>query len=572
MASPVSNGLSGSKLEKQRSVTEVQSHGMGSKTASLYLSRTTSLIQPGGGAPGGGAPLGRRDGETRGTDKGSQNGEDAVSVAESSPSKKTSVTSLKREFTFTGYDIMADDEPSTPKPTTEEEISERANRKCYLDACKVLGLIPVNYISRHINDKHLVMKSHPLGPVGARAVCIALVNNRSVESIDFEDNDLGTDGAVSVAEMLRENNVITEVKISENLIGSRGAFAFTELLKDGKLLHTLNISGSGLEDSDGKFIADMIEFSSHLKVLNVSHNRLGENASLDIGRAMAINDTLQELDLSWNHIRGIGSIAIAIGLQKNVTLKKLNVSWNGFAKHGAEGLWHALEENRTLRELDVSNNRLGLKAVPLVLKGLMENDGLATLRIGQNPFSPEVAMMILKAIGESEKCVLTTLDISDIVVRTDFITAWDEIKRKRALPLRILFGAVVKSGTEPAKDPNAINWRDPVTRMFKFMHDQGYRVIDLLKKWDKDGSFSVDRHEFKKGFMAENSSLTEAQLDEVMDRLDVDGDGEVDLGELLKAEKEFRRRMHLRLRKLAAKTNSTTDKLDAVLQRVMQND
>jgi hypothetical protein len=86
-------------------------------------------------------------------------------------------------------------------------------------------------------------------------------------------------------------------------------------------------------------------------------------------------------------------------------------------------------------------------------------------------------------------------------VRSDFLEKWDEIKRKRDIPLRIMFGAVVRSTDAPAKDPNALDWRDPVVRMFKYMQDQGYRVIDLLKRLDKDRSFSVDRQEFKLGLM-----------------------------------------------------------------------
>jgi len=87
------------------------------------------------------------------------------------------------------------------------------------------------------------------------------------------------------------------------------------------------------------------------------------------------------------------------------------------------------------------------------------------------------------------------------VVRTDFLTTWDEIKTKRSLPLHIIFGSIVRGTEAPVKDPNALDWRDPVVRLFKYMHDNGYRVIDMLKSLDKDGSLSVDRQEFKRGFL-----------------------------------------------------------------------
>lgn len=72
------------------------------------------------------------------------------------------------------------------------------------------------------------MKSHPLGYKGTRSVCVALVNNKNVESIDFEDNDIGTDGAVCLADMLKENESINEVV---SIICTSVANQFTPLMK-----------------------------------------------------------------------------------------------------------------------------------------------------------------------------------------------------------------------------------------------------------------------------------------------------------------------------------------------------
>lgn len=81
----------------------------------------------------------------------------------------------------------------------------------YVTACKHLGMVPSSYVSRHINDKHLVVKSQPLGPNGARALCVSLVYNHIVEILDLEENDIGSEGAIYIAEMLVENESITEV-------------------------------------------------------------------------------------------------------------------------------------------------------------------------------------------------------------------------------------------------------------------------------------------------------------------------------------------------------------------------
>lgn len=82
------------RIEKQLSKAEIglQSRGMGSKRASLYLSRSASL-----------APSAKFNGEEK--------REEIQEVDEQKndySSKRTSMSSLSREFTFTGYDIMSD--------------------------------------------------------------------------------------------------------------------------------------------------------------------------------------------------------------------------------------------------------------------------------------------------------------------------------------------------------------------------------------------------------------------------------------------------------------------------------
>lgn len=86
------------KMNNQGSRAEVPSRDMESKTATLYLSRSTSRAQS--HKPDHESNTGR----SPEVDKGSQDGHDTNTPS----SKKTSVASLTREFTFTGYDIMAD--------------------------------------------------------------------------------------------------------------------------------------------------------------------------------------------------------------------------------------------------------------------------------------------------------------------------------------------------------------------------------------------------------------------------------------------------------------------------------
>lgn len=77
-------------------------------------------------------------------------------------------------FNMTSYLSVSVGDVNEKQESPEERFAH-AQVQCYENACKMMGIVPVKYISRHINDKELVMRSHPLGPQGARAVCIALV-------------------------------------------------------------------------------------------------------------------------------------------------------------------------------------------------------------------------------------------------------------------------------------------------------------------------------------------------------------------------------------------------------------
>ena len=48
-------------------------------------------------------------------------------------------------------------------------------RRLYLAACANIGVTPVSYFYRHIEDKDMILRHHGLGSKGAKAIAIALV-------------------------------------------------------------------------------------------------------------------------------------------------------------------------------------------------------------------------------------------------------------------------------------------------------------------------------------------------------------------------------------------------------------
>lgn len=56
----------------------------------------------------------------------------------------------------------------------EAFVHDTSGRSHYTKICNQLGLVPINYFMRHIQDTELAMRYHGLGPSAARAIALVL--------------------------------------------------------------------------------------------------------------------------------------------------------------------------------------------------------------------------------------------------------------------------------------------------------------------------------------------------------------------------------------------------------------
>lgn len=56
-----------------------------------------------------------------------------------------------------------------------KEEYDVTGRVTYLQACRDSGVIPVSYFHRNLQQADIDIKHHGLGPMGAKAIAIALV-------------------------------------------------------------------------------------------------------------------------------------------------------------------------------------------------------------------------------------------------------------------------------------------------------------------------------------------------------------------------------------------------------------
>uniref|UniRef100_A0A671QB65 Leucine rich repeat containing 74A n=1 Tax=Sinocyclocheilus anshuiensis TaxID=1608454 RepID=A0A671QB65_9TELE len=203
------------------------------------------------------------------------------------------------------------------------------------------------------NSATINLNHHGLGPMGAKALAIALVTDMHTTTLELADNSLLAKGARYLMEMLRANFTI------HNLVNE----CVAKMLLESISIKSLKMSGISCICA-----YSTIRCNYRVKELDLSHNRMmniWHNKCMYVHAAN--NDGLEVLDLSWNHLRMKAAVAFCAGLkvpththsshtfqchtavqimqtvkaafpcrQINTTLKHLDLSFNGFGNEGGD--------------------------------------------------------------------------------------------------------------------------------------------------------------------------------------------------------------------------------------------
>ncbi|XP_068741585.1 leucine-rich repeat-containing protein 74B-like [Montipora capricornis] len=439
--------------------------------------------------------------------------------------------------------------PEKPTPSSDEEYdtdlendvaeddseeTENQGKIRYLTACKNLGLIPCTPFLRQLEKSEMNLMHYNLGPVGAEAVAVALMNNNSIMTLNLSDNCIGADGAIYIAKMLTENPFITELDVSHNELRLQGAYAMSEMLRDNSELLELNLSNNGFEQKGAEPIVEALKHNYTLKSLNLSHNNFCELGGQLLGPAIDANVGLECLDLSWNHLRRKGAVAIGYGLGTNFALKFVDLSWNGFADDGAKSVGDALRENNTLTELDISSNRISVIGAKWIANGLARNSTLQILRVGQNPFQTEGAYQILSAVAKNKESAIEELSFDDIPVNVEFEDLLEDVLDERP-NLSVQCGKAMKGKDRVKIMKDKV---DVLNLLLQYIELRGLRVVDFFRQLDKDNNKKISKEEFIKGVKKIGIPMTRKQLKKLTRILDTDNDGFIDYREMVAIKKD----------------------------------
>ncbi|KAK1893883.1 Leucine-rich repeat-containing protein 74A [Dissostichus eleginoides] len=419
-------------------------------------------------------------------------------------------------LSFESLCLKEDDCPSpTEQQGTEDEFDtdlesdekEESNNKTsisevYLEACRLVGVVPVSYFIRNLDSTTMTLNHHGLGPLGCKALAIALVADMNIDTLELADNHIQAEGAKYLVEMLRSN--------------------FT-------LQHLTN---------------------SRIKELDLSHNEFCGKGGEHLGQLLANNEGLEVLDLSWNHLRMKGAVAFCAGLKVNMMLKHLDLSWNGFGNEGALAMGEALKFNNTLVHLNLNNNRLTNEGVGMLCRGLEFNDTLRVLLLAYNSLTVEGALALVNVVKNTPRTALEEINICNVLVTETFLHLL-EVTCQEHPGLDVQYGGV--GGFIAKKPPKRV---DPMKVIQDYLDQRKLRLWDFFRNIDKDGTMRVPVADFRKA----------VQIEELIQRLDRDRTGMVDYRGLADTRKQMMRDHRRQLRKVESRQKKEKQKSDRILK------
>ncbi|XP_021339106.1 leucine-rich repeat-containing protein 74B-like isoform X2 [Mizuhopecten yessoensis] len=421
----------------------------------------------------------------------------------------------------------------TAPPTPIKRTTEVSGLKAYLTACKTYSLVPITKFKRQLEGEMVSLKNHNIQGNTAKAIALALESSYSITNVDLEGSFLGPIGAIYIADILNNSHNITVLNLSGNKLMSRGLQVIVETMQKNTSLLSLDLSDNSFTDKDTSCLKDLLLSSCVLRELNLSKNGFEDSGGVLIAQGLAQNKTIKKLNLSWNHLRRNGAYAIGQSIKTNTKLEVLDVSWNGFDVPGCHGFSQGLDANTSLRELNISSNRIGPKGVAKLLEGLKRNTTLACLKLADNPLGPNGALAVLNAAMKSHS--IEELDFGNQPVTAEFEDLLTKIQAGRDIKVRY--------GKEPSKakrevcDETLYIAGNPLIILFEFIRMKKLDILNLFKTLDADSNHSISWEEFRIGVKKSHIPVRPKDLEQMIDKMDLDKDGEINFSELIVAQK-----------------------------------
>lgn len=436
--------------------------------------------------------------------------------------------------------------------------------------------------------ERLRLRGNKFGDFAAGGFASMLRVNVTLEELDLSENRIRKKGALALASALATNSGVKRFNIGGNGIGSAGGVAIADAVAGNSTLEELRVDRCEIESAAaGLKLAELLQRNKHLKRLDISHNHMPEAAVhvlLEAWEAQG-EDGLHYLGLEGidvpaadealiKKILGDGSVrSCTFRRKKNLEdtaalraeAKKRMLMQE--ERHRALLAVRADAEKRARRGEHRSRSRSRGGS------GSESSDGSRhRKRHGKKKFKKRGSVEIGDTSGLSRAERRSKRESQHIERRMSQRDAEPGSAVQGFAKPRQQGGGAESDGsdvshdsTDPDSEDEAAvaqsNWRrdarrrrkwsemypdlpDPMGVLEDYVSDMQLRLVDLFFAIDKDRSGGVTAMELSSACQSLGLNLDDVQKQELMLRMDSDGDGLIDYHELCEGRRRFANKLH----------------------------
>jgi Ran GTPase-activating protein (RanGAP) involved in mRNA processing and transport len=434
----------------------------------------------------------------------------------------------------------------------------------------------------------LALKGNKFGDFAAGGFSTMLQANNHLEELDLSENRIMKRGGIALATALGVNKSLKRFRIGGNGIGSDGGIAMAEAVAGNSTLEELYLDRCEIESAAaGVKLAELLQRNTSLKTLDIGHNRMPDAAIhviLEAWEAQPKGKGVTYLGLEGIDIdskdQEIIKRCIADGDRNCSFKKKYSLEDTEKLKAAAKLRAAAMAERRKANEArrKTEHERRKAKQSAGSEHGGSEHSH-GSRRHGSHKHGSgkkhkfkkrgSVVEVEDENLSRSERRARRESEhIQRRLSQRDDVgggVAPKEPKQHHASVAEDDGELVSEDSTDPDTDDDEgvaqSNWRrdarkrrkwadmhpdlpDPMGVLEDYVSDMQLRLVDLFFAIDKDRSGGVSKSELGAACLALGLPLDDDQKEELMHRMDTDGDGTIDYHELCEGRRRFANKLH----------------------------
>eukprot|EP00475_Leptophrys_vorax_P039373 TRINITY_DN7107_c0_g1_i2.p1 TRINITY_DN7107_c0_g1~~TRINITY_DN7107_c0_g1_i2.p1 ORF type:complete len:568 (+),score=141.95 TRINITY_DN7107_c0_g1_i2:151-1854(+) len=266
-----------------------------------------------------------------------------------------------------------------------------------------------NGMNSNISDLNLSFNS--IGPEGGFFVGESLVNDRTLTTLNLNNNSIGLSGAEALAKAITEpTSCLSQLFLAMNSIPGEGAAELASAFRSNPHpLKILFIPGNPFEDGGVSAIAfslAQVGSSCRVKAIDFSATNIGDSAAMAIGNMVSKLMWLETLFAFKNKITDEGVACIAEGLSsiaRDSSLTTLKLSDNLISDAGVQNLTKSFQHLKTLTNLNLCGNKIGDVGAESIAEYVKGNGTLQELNLASNAIGDRGGSAIGRSLGHNRK-------------------------------------------------------------------------------------------------------------------------------------------------------------------------